>query len=60
MNRQDESALQEQLLADLEGDSWARVVSLVDPAEPKSADKDITRMKDVLLRVKSNPSVQSP
>ena len=53
-NRTEEEEKNADLLAALEGDSWTRVVSLVDVGTAEAGGKDITRMKDVLLQVKAH------
>ncbi|CAE7924327.1 unnamed protein product, partial [Symbiodinium sp. KB8] len=55
-NRADESQANEDMLAALAGDSWTRVVTLVDTSNCDAGGKDITRMKDVLLRAKDSSS----
>jgi hypothetical protein len=42
------------MLAAIEGDSWERVVSLVDVNATEAGGKDITRMKNVLIHVKTS------
>jgi len=53
-NREEEESKNADMLAAIEGDSWERVVSLVDVGATEAGGKDISRMKDVLIHVKTS------
>ena len=67
-NREDETAKEREMMDALEGESWGRVVSLVDvhsvvtSTEKKKAtdvvEPDLARQKDILISLKSKPLPQ--